>query len=498
MTPFLGYAPDVDPTTPGVLPNVSSIVPSLKGMRAAPSAQNTALPVLAAACKGAAVCRKLDNTTRLFAGAAAALYEAGATSWTDRTRAAGAYALGTDIRWRFAQLADYSLAVAKSEILQVSTSGAFANAAANAPKASIVETANNYTLLFDVNDQGAIYDGADRPHGWWAAKDHTVWTPSVANAAFTGDLKSTPGKIRAGKKFGQDVIAYKDRSMYLGSLVNDQVGWEFRLIPGEIGAVSQECVVDVGTIASPMHIFMGFEDFYRYDGSRPIPLGSAPGAPSPVKQTVFGELNKSYSFASMALHDRVNSRIYFFYPVGSSTTPDKCVVYNYLTNKWGRDDRSVEMVVEQITAGITYDDLGTYYATYSDMPALAYDSSFWTAGYPVPAIFNTSHMLQTLDGVATSSSITTWDAGADEEVSLLSRVQPLFLTRPTSATMTNYYRDNLGDSLTSDTAVTMDAKGRFDINNGGRSANWHRAIFSFTGDLETPGLNAELVQDGRE
>jgi hypothetical protein len=489
MVPLIGYAPDIDPTTPGVLTNCSAFIPGLKGMEGAPSPQNTTLPALAAACKGASVVRKLDNSTRFFAGSATKLYEAGSASWTDRTRAVGGnYALATDGRWRFAQLSDQSLAANKADILQVATTGAFSNAAANAPKVAIVETVNNFILTFDVNDQGGIYDSADRPNGWWAARSSATWTPSVANEAYTGDLKSTPGKIRAGKRFGQAVIAYKDRSMYQGIYVG-QSGWEFSLIPGEAGAMSQEVVVDIGTSDNPKHIFMGFEDFYAFDGSRPVSIGT------PLSKTVFNELNKQYSYNAMALHDRVNKRVFFFYPVASSVNPDKCVVYNYKTGQWGRDDRSVEAVVEYISAGLTYDDLGTYYATYDSLPAVSYDSSFWTSGYPSPAIFNTSHVVQTLDGAVGSSSMTTGDYGSDEMSMLLSRVQPRFLTRPSSATMTNYYRDSLGGSLTTDQTVSMDSKGRFDVL---RSAQWHRALFNFTGATVVPALRAELTPDGDE
>jgi hypothetical protein len=489
MIPLVGYGPDLDSTTPGVITNCSALVPGLKGMEGAPSPQATNLAALTAACKGGAVCRKLDNTVRFFAGTVTKLQEAGSTSWTDRTRASGGdYALASDGRWRFAQFADQSLAATKSDILQASTAGAFANAAANAPKAGIVLTGNGFIILLDVNDQGGIYDSTDRPHGWWIARSSATWTPSVANEAYTGELKSTPGKCRAGKMFGNTVIAYKDRSMYRGTYVG-QAGWEFELIPGEAGAMSQEVVIDVGTAETPKHILMGFEDFYEFAGGFPQSIGT------PLTKTVFGELNKQYSHVAMALHDRVNKRIYFFYPVASSANPDKCVVYNYWTKQWGRDDRSVEAVVEYITGGITYDDLGNYFATYNDLPEVSYDSPFWTSGFPNPAIFNTSHAVQTLDGAATSSSLTTGDYGTDDGVTLLSRVQPKFLTKPTSATMTNYYKDSLGGSLTTDQTVSMDSKGRFDVL---RSSNWHRARFDFTGPVVLPALNAQIDPDGDE
>lgn len=457
-------------------------------MEAAPSAQATALAALAARCQGSVVLRKLDNTTRFLAGTATKLYEAAATSWTDRTRVAGDYNLGTDIRWRFGMFSDTSIAAAKSEIIQTGTTGAFANAAANAPKVADVETVNGFVIAIDVNDQGGIFDSADRPHGWWAVRTLTTWTPSVANEAYTGSLTSTSGKNRAIKRFGQAAIIYKDRSMYQLTYIG-QSGWEASLIPGEAGAMSKEVVVDVGTTENPVHIFMGFEDFYLFDGSKPISIGT------PLSRTVFQELNKSYSHLATALHDRINKRILFYYPVSGTTNPDKCVVYNYRTGKWGRDDRTIEASVEYISAGLTWDDLGASYSTWHDLPDVSYDSSFWVSGFPLPAVFNSSHMVQTLNGTPTSSSMTTGDYGSDDVICLQSRVQPSFLTKPTSGAMTNYYKDSLGGSLTQDQTVNMGSKGRFDSL---RSACWHREAFEFAGSMEFDAIRFEMQPDGDE
>ena len=490
MEPLVGYAPDLASNTPGILTNCAALVPSLKGMRGAPTPKNTTLPALSKAARGAALVRKLDNSTRLLVGTEDAIYESASTSWTDRKNGSG-YTLSSDSTWRFAQFGDLTLAAAKTQILQSSTSGAFADTDSNAPAAGIVEVVNGFVFLADVNDQGSVFDSADRPHGWWAARDPEVWTPSVANEAYTGSLTSTPGKCTAARRFGQTIIVYKERSMYRGIYVGT-AGWEFELIPGEAGAFSQEVVIDIGTPENPIHLFMGADDFYRFDGARPVPIGS------PLRETVFSELNSAYSHGCKALHDRANSRVYFYYPVANSINPDKCVVYNYRTSRWGRDDRSIEAVVEYIAAGMTYDDLGTHYVTYDDLPSVSYDLAFFSGGNPTPAIINTAHVLQTLDGAAQTSTMETGDYGSDEFVSFLSRVQPLFLTKPASAMMVNKYRDNLGDPLTADTAVAMDSKGRFDVSNGGRSANWHRAEFAFTGDVEMQALNAELMEDSPE
>jgi hypothetical protein len=251
--------------------------------------------------------------------------------------------------------------------------------------------------------------------------------------------------------------------------------------------VSAEAVADVGTPEEPRHIFMGFDDFYEFNGGRPKPIGQGW-----VKETVFNELNKTYMERAMALHDRANSIVYFFYPSGSNNNPDSCVVYNYKTQRWGRADRSVESVLEYISVGLSYDDLGSSYATYDDLPSISYDSTIWTAGYPIPAIFDTSHNLKSLDGPSASSGFVLGDLGADEKFTTVTRVRPRFITAPTSASMIHRYRNNLGDSLTNG-ATTSLSNGKFDVK---RSARWHRPEFSWTDPVELGAMEFSVVQDG--
>jgi hypothetical protein len=485
IVPIEGYAPDIDPTTPGILTNCASLVPSLKGFEGAPAPLDIDIDALAAACQGGDVLRKLDDTLRLFAATGTALYELSGTSWTDRTRAVGgAYGLGTDLRWSFAQFGDVSLAVCKTDTMQSSTTAAFADIS-GAPKATIVETVGQFVFAMDYDD------GSDVPHGWYccAKGDYTDWTPSIANECATGVLTSSPGPIKAGKRFGDAIIAYKLRSMYLGVYVGVPAIWDFREIPGEAGALGQYAVVDIGTPEEPKHIFMGYDDFYQFDGSRPVPIGS------PVKETVFGEINRSYAHRSIAMHDQANSRVYFFYCSSANLTPDKCVVYNYRTGKWGRDDRTIEFAMQYAGSGITYDSLGTYYSTYDSLPNLSYDSSFFTAATLIPAVFDSSHILKTLNAPNVSSSMTTGDYGDDQLFTTLSRVRPRFITKPSAATMTNYYRNNLGDSLTTDAMTAMDSNARFDLM---REARWHRVRIEFTGPVELPALSADFIQGGAE
>ncbi len=487
MIPLEGYAPDADPTIPGIFTNCDNVIPTVNGFAGAPGPLATLLPALASTCQGSAVATKLDATNRVFAGSGTKLYEAAASSWTDRTRASGGdYSPASDVRWRFAQYGDVSLAVNKADTLQSSSSGAFADVT-GAPKASIVETALNFVFLFDTNE--ATY--SDSTNRWWcsALGDYTDWTPDVATQCATGILTGSPGKVRAGKRFGEGIVAYKDKAMYIGVYVGPPNIWEFRQIPGEVGALSQEAVVNIGTSEDPRHIFMAQDDFYVFDGARPVPIGDAR-----IRETVFQEVSRKYQYLAAALHNRFKSIVYFFYPSSDSVTLDKCVVYNYRTNKWGRDNRNIQVPVDYVTADTTYADVGTLFTTYGDMPNTSYGTAFGNSGSEVPAVFDTTNTIQTLVGPSVTSSITTGDYGDDNLHMLVNRFRLRYSRNPTSATMTNYYKHSSGDALTTG-VTTAQSNGRFDVL---RSARWHRFRVDFVGDWEASAMQPAMKPDGNE
>lgn len=492
LIPLQGFAPDLDPVTPGVLTSCVGKLPTLKGMKSAPGATDTGLPALAARALGSAVVKRLDGTSRFFAGSTTKLYEAnGTTSWTEVTRLAGNYNGATDKRWRFAQFGDVSLAVQPGDLLQSISGGAdFANVT-GAPQAAIVETVFQFVFLCGTNE--ATF--GDSPNRWWcsAIGDHTDWTPAASTQCTTDVLTSVGGGITAAKRLGDSLIIYKRSGMYRLDYVGPPVVWQVTEVSTAVGAVSQESVVPV-TMASGggAHIFQGADNFYFYDGSKPVPIGN------PIKDWFLGEVSATFDYLSMGSHDSTKSLIRFFYPSTSITTweglLDKCLVYNYRANKWGVDDRTIEAVVEHESSGMTYATLESTYATYGAIDLVSYGASLWFAGSPTPVIFNSSHVAQSLTAVAGETSFTTGDIGLEGRIALVSRVRPRDTTKPTSSTLTNYYRDSLGDSLTEDTTTTLGSN-RYDFI---RSARWHRFKKTDTGDGECTALDLEAQDDGAE
>lgn len=484
MQKLTGFAPDLDPTTPGIITACTNIIPVPKGFAAAPTQAATGLEALADSCRGLVVARKLDDTNRLIAGTADALYERSGTSWADVSSAP--YTGSAETRWRFAQFGDATIATNRADPVQSSTSGAFANLAGSPPKAAIVESVAGFVMLFDVND--SAYGYGDSPDRWWCSGlyNHETWSPSTATQAATGRLFDTPGKILAGRRLGSNVVVYKEKSMFLGLYQGPPFIWGFQLVSSDVGCLSQEACVNIETA----HIFASHDDFYVFDGSQPQSIGEG------VRKWYKDNLNLAYKHRVTALHDRARSLVYFFFPSAASANgdPDMGLVYNYAKGEWGTVSMTLQAAAEYVSGAITYDDLGSLYATYDDLPAISYDSPFWTASTFVPAVVNTDGAVCALNGTPGDSSITTGDVGDDNVVSDLSRVTPRFLTRPTTGSLTAYSRNAMGDDFATGVTSAL-SSGRFDLL---QAARWHRVKLDFTGAMEIAGLDWALTEDSQE
>jgi hypothetical protein len=479
MAKLIGYAPDLDSTTPGVVLDCANMVPSIKGMRAAPSAISAGMPALESKVLGGATIVKLDNTKRLIVGTQTKLFEEVTGAWVDVSRSTP-YTTSSAGTWRFAQFGNVTVATNGADVLQQSITGAFEDIP-GAPKAAIVEVVAGFVFLFNTVDPTF----GTRPDGWWNSGlfDQTVWTPSQATQSANGRIIDTPGDIRAGRGLGPDIVVYKEASMYYGTFQGPPIIWAFNLISNQIGAPCQEAVVSIGTA----HLFLGNDNFYMFDGTRPTPIGDS------VKNAFFRDQNPSHKQTVASVHDRLNSLVYWYYVSNNSTgSIDSAIVYNYKTGQWGRANRSIEAAVEFINGQITWTSLGDIADEWQDLPQVPWNSPFWTSVATQPSIIDTSHTIQTLTGAAGQSSITTGDFGDDESYSLLQYVRLRCAQDPTSATMSTQERTTLGGLFTHGITTVLE-DGKFDVD---ASARYHRALMTFQGDFEIIGYTPKLVPDG--
>lgn len=475
-----GFAPDLDPETPGVVTDCDSIVPTVKGLSAANSLAPTGLPALADVPTGAYATQLLDGTKRMFAATNSNIYEAAGTAWTTRSRGGGY--TGSQ-RQRFCVFGNNVIAANRTQVIgQAAPGGNFADIA-TAPGATIVVSVNGFVMAFDTVD--GTY--GDRPDGWWCSgiRDQTIWTPSLATQAANGRLIDTPGKITAGAVLGNDVVAYKANSMYLGRYVGAPVIWAWTRVPGDIGVSGPESVVTLGT----QQFFVGSNDFYTFDGTVPRPIGDD------IREWFFLNLNQQFRANIIGAVDLPRSLVYWHYPSTASAdgSLDSVIVLNTQTGKWGHSLLDVEVPVLYVSGAITYDGLGALYATYDDLPDIAYNSPFWLIDQTVPGVFQ-GNVLYSLTGQPGPSYLVTGDFGDMVNYVFMRRMSPRYRLTPETGTATNYYRDTLGETATQDATATL-TRNRFDFR---RAAHWHSvridhpAAFTLDAlDVDMRGVTAE-------
>ncbi|MEK8025011.1 hypothetical protein [Pseudaquabacterium rugosum] len=476
--PFIGYAPDADPTAAGVIVDCSALIPGRRGMVAAPApvpvAGALALPSDA---RGAAVAVDTAGNRRTIVGTQPRLWLLGAGGWSDVSRPGG-YAGSAEGRWSFAQFGNAVVASNRVDGMQASVSGAFSDIA-GAPRARVVIGAPNFVLALATSD--ATY--GDQPDRWWcsAFQTHTDWTPSVSTQCTTGRLIGGGGELTAGLMLGQQPVAYKAGSMFVGNYVGAPVVWQWEQIPGDVGCVGPEAVCDIGGA----HFFVGESDLWLFDGTRPVPVGR--GA---VRDWFFSASSPVFRHRTMLLADRQHERVWIFFPSAASTTGacDMCLVYHVARQAWGRADTVAQAVLNAVSPATSFDAAP---ATFDAAPA-TFDSQLWAPGGRLPAIVGASRMLQTLSGAAGASRLVTGDLGDDFGASFLRRVRLRFLTEPQSASVQGLVRSGPGrPQLAGGTAVLNDAG--FDIRQSGR---WHRLAFDFSGPMELDAIAIDTAAAG--
>lgn len=480
MNKLLGFMPDVDSTTPGIITECSNFIPYESGMQGAPTGELPSdVPALATACLGASVVTNLSGTRRIIAGTAAKLWELSGGAWVDVS--GSAYSATNDNRWTITQFGNATIAANKGNLIQRSVSGAFADIVGS-PKAEVVFSVGAQLMALNVND------GSDKPDGWHccALNDDTDWTPSLTTQAASGRLVSTAGALTAGARLGEYAVAYKARSIYLGRYVGTPSVWDWMQAPGgEAGCVGKDALCDVGGA----HFIVGEDNIYLFNGSVPIPVANE------LRQWFFDNSSPTLRHRTKCVFDRQENRVWIFYPSLNSEVCDEALVYHLVTKQWGRATLTVEATLNYILPGISFDTWDTVAATFDTLPSIPYDSQFWLAGGRALAVVDDSHQFLFLTGEAGDSSFMTGDLGDDEQVTRLHEIRLRYAQGyvPETATVQTFYKMNSGDDPTPGTTGTV-LDGKFDVL---QTARWHRAEFTFSGDVRVTGADGKMRPAGK-
>jgi hypothetical protein len=477
--PLIAWQPDADPTVPGVIAEVSNLLPTVRGY--APDgaeAQSTYYPMTmpttnGSYSEGAACLYFPGGQIYVFVGAGGKLYMLDNQPFQpnpqDVSRLSSAYTLGI-AGWQFVQFKDLALAVNGANILQAMDSPyvRFADVA-GAPTASTVAVNRNFVVLGCLNP----FYSPTWPYedGWWcsAQEDHTNWTPDIATQCARGRLTATSGAIVRLIAYRDSVIAFKANSMYRGDYTGPTANtWSFPLLSRSVGLAGRNAVCE----AENRLYWLGADGFYTYDGAGINRIASAPW-------NYINALCGPFFFNSevFARWDRVR-RCVRFYMTNQRDSRPLGLAYHVDTDRWGLFTTNAACAFE----------LRREFVRSPNSPT---PDNFV---FPLGVIDRSDLKIKVVGGgVPGLSSFTSGDVGDDDQVTAMMRGRARFLSAPTASSMTHTHRMDLDSALTTG-ATANRSNGKYDVSH---AARWHRMKFTQTGMYEVTGFSVGPQPSGK-
>lgn len=473
--PLIAWEPDGDPTRPGTIVDVENMVPTRRGY--APESGFAASSTYALSITTEPHSAQTVGITPYVAyGSTISGFVSGA--WTDLSRSGTAYsAPSISNPWRFAQFTDatnttVTLAAQFQNGLQAreyGTADLFADVP-SAPWADTIAVQRGFVLLGAYTYGGAGY--AD--NGWIcsALEDHTDWTNDIATQSASGRLTATPGAIVRLLAFRDYVIAFKRYSMYRGQYVGAADNtWAWPVISHSVGLASHDAVVEVDGVL----YWMAMDGFYRWAGGTVERIQSAPWEWL-VEQATFGT---GFDTGAQCVYDPAQRTIRWVLNLATAGVRI-ALIYHPESNRWGRADATGVIRTFTLPGASTRRQPQGDSLFYEVCPAYMVQSG-------------ANYVLSTMTAAPTDSSFTTGDIGDDDDVFVLTRARTRFLTAPTASYVTHYYRQSLGETLTTG-ATVIRADGKYDVSH---SARWHRLKFAQSGACEVTGFRIESPRAGK-
>lgn len=478
MNKIVGFAPDADPTTLGVLLECENLIPAESGFKPAPSLVNAGVDPLPDEVRGALAAIDLSGVRVSIAGTEAGLYSLSGSSWLDVSGASAPFALSSGEAWSLEQFANTTVASCRSEGMLLSNGGDFV-LEATAPKAKIVVAVRGFVMAFNTTD--ATY--GDSPDRWWCSAylDASDWTPNVATLCTTGRLVESGGEITAAERLGDDVIVYKRRSIFVGRYTGPAEVWNFIRVDSQVGCVGQNAVCDTGKA----HYFLGEDDLYAFNGATAQPIGRGV-----LRDWYVSQRDPLYMHKAIAYWDKAAQQVWFFFvSIFGGGEIDRGLVFHPATGRWGRADREIVTMMRYASPSATYESGAEGVTTYDASQSIEYDSPFWTESQENMAAFDANGQVMTFVGTPGASSFVTGDHGDEQAYSWCDRFDMRFQAAPTTATATGYTKDDGGSRTVQYASAGIRDDAAFDMRQRGR---WHRFRVDFTGDYVAHGFGPRL------
>lgn len=430
------WLPDLpDYNNPGVT-TAYNVVPTVGAMQGAVTYQPMKAASLYSATTmasrplGSAIGKDKLGNAKVYGGCATRLYKINSSNrtWQDISRAA-LYSTADGERWESTEygngiyLTNYSNEI---QYINKDVDTQFANAT-SLVQARHIATVKDFIVVANTYDP---LDGAVPYRVRWSGLGLPLsWDFSQATGADFQDVYGY-GAVQAvvGGEAGWLIMSDGIVKM---TYVEYPYWFRFDPIPNSKGcAVAQSVITVEGTT-----YFIGNDGFYAMDGrsGATVPIGSGK-----IDQFFLNSADTgAYQFMTVAVDPRAKL-IYWSYVSADATdgTPDKMLVFNYLTGAWSIADATADYIFNSLSLSWTIEQLDTF-GTIAQVPA-SFDSPLWAGGNAMLWAMKSNGAIYVFGGDTLPARIETgeqWIAGTlkamdpragNGDRSIVSAVRPLF------------------------------------------------------------------------
>lgn len=211
--------------------------------------------------------------------------------------------------------------------------GALADLGGSPPRAGTIDWFSPYLVAGDLEESGSERPGKV---AWTDTGDITNWSSGNAGSK---NLSYEPSKIQRLLRLNEEMMAYKQGSIYAGRQVSTAEVISWNILKTDVGLFSRRLVGAQGG----RHWFAGQNDFFENNGVTVIPFGG------PVRSRIFGRINTARPEMSWAMVVDDIKEVWFHICVGSNLYATERYRYNYETGFWYGPDP-----IDNLTAGVNY------------------------------------------------------------------------------------------------------------------------------------------------
>lgn len=415
--------PDLE--NPGVTVAMN-VVPGAGCYKPMPSAELYCTTAMSSMPLGAVAGMDQFANAFVFAGDAGKLYtlDPSIFGWKDVSRTP-AYTTAAGERWAFTEYGTQIIGTNYSDFPQVydmNSSTKFSNLT-TLVKGRHIATSRGFVIL------GNTYDALDSAVAyrvrWSALENSSDFNPSVQTMSDWQDIYGL-GAVQAVIG-GESVKILLQRGIYLMTFVGTPIIFQFDCLTEEIGCAVPESVIDIGDRV----MWLSDDGFYQMVGSN---------QPQPIGQ---GQINDYFRGATnpLALNtmrvtcDPNSKLVYWLYASVNSDTPDRFIVFNYVTGMWSEGECGVPFIFNALSLPTTIEQLDRY-GSVENVPA-SYDSNIWTGGKPYMAGIDATGKVYSFTGqnlisqvetteLAVASYLAAQDPSVRGDRSIVHSVRPLY------------------------------------------------------------------------